>query len=295
MNLVSGNPNPIDRLNGPDLLTSRPDVLRNSRLQLNNLGEGINRATEMFSRLLGEVNKAVGRYGSVQLENLSQMPIFPEPIKALMGMLSRSPEAMAAQLNRVFNNHRDARSVPGIEGRVWVSAENPEQRPQLTQLSQEVARLRQNGTNAVTLGRFFAELGASFATEQSPSLGSVVERSRTIVNRLLGAPPAPAPVPAPAPAPAPAPEIRTLAENEELRAGDKRTVPVRFTDELTIDGQPGKLAASTEGTVTIRGLKFTRTGTEDKVTVEVTAAAPVGDHRLKFAGETKILKVKAPN
>lgn len=293
MNLVSQNPD-AGLPNGPgELPRSRPDVLRGTNLQLGNLSEQVNRATDAFTRLLGEVSKAVGRYGAVQLENLGQMPVFPEPIRALMGMLTKSPEALATQLNRLIPNHASNRPLPGnVTG--WVDAANPGDRALLMQLAGEIDRVRQTAGNGPVMSRFFAQLGTAISSDPQITLRDVVTRARSISLTATSTPqPAQTEV-APALTPAPA-EIRTLGENEELRAGDKRTVNARFADDVTVEGQPGRLAGNTNGAVIINGLKLTRANGEDKVTVEVVNGAAAGERKIKFNGETKILRIRASN
>jgi hypothetical protein len=307
MNLVSNNPGTdglSDRPLGP---LARPDVLRGTGIQLNNLGDQINRATEAFTRLLGEVSKAVGRYGSVQLENLQQMPIFPEPIRALMGMLSRSPEALAAQLNRIVPNHSQTRQLPnGQSG--WVDATRPEDRTLLAQLAAQVERVRGNG-NGPAMNAFFSQLAAALGANNNITLAEVVTRARTLVPNAPTAAPAGAPAAAPAgsPAPvttlsattAPAPtEIAALRNNETLRVGEKRTIPVPFATDVTVEGQEGRLAGSTAGAVTVGGLRLLRGPNENVVTVEVAPRTPAEartavSRTLKFGSETRILTIRA--
>lgn len=292
MNLVSNNPAPDgsrDILPNP---TSRPDILRGTGLQLNNLGEQINRATDAFTRLLGEVSKAVGRYGSVQLENLQQMPIFPEPIRALMGMLTKSPEALAAQLNRMIPNHAQNRQLAnGQSG--WVDATNAGDRTLLGQLAAQIDRVRGNGTGPA-IGAFFSQLAAAVGTNANITLADVVTRARALAPTApLTAPAGAAPLPAPTVAPAPAPtEVTPLGANETLRAGDKRTLAVPFATDVSIEGQTGRLAGSTVGTVTINGLKLTRNQGESTVTIEVATGAAAGRRSVKFGTETRILTIR---
>ncbi len=297
MNVVSPNVGP-DGLpqSRPDSLSvtprTRPDVLRGTNLQLNNFGEQVNRATEAFTRLLGEVSKAVGRYGSLQLESLGQMPMFPEPIRALMGMLSKSPEALATQLNRMVPNHANNRMLPGnLTG--WVDATRSEDRALLTQLAGEIDRVRQTAGNGPVMSRFFAQLGAAIGTNTNITLAEVVNKAKTIA--LTVAPQAPATETTPNTPPPAVPEVRALGENEELNRNDKRTVNVPFSADVSVEGQAGKLAGSTAGSVIINGLKLTRAAGEEKITVEVTANATAGERKLKFNGETKILRVRASN
>ncbi|MBP9750336.1 MAG: hypothetical protein KBC95_00650 [Candidatus Peribacteraceae bacterium] len=303
MNLVSGTPgadsplgSPQDRVLGP---TARPEIVRGTNLQLNNLGEQINRATDAFTRLLGEVSKAVGRYGSVQLENLQQMPIFPEPIRALMGMLSKSPEALASQLNRMIPNHTANRQLANGQT-IWVDATNAGDRTLLGQLATLIDRFR--GTaNGPAIGAFFSQLNAAVGTNTSITLADVVTRARALVPSAPTTAPAgsPAPVPAGSPAPltvAPAStptEIVALGTNETLRVGEKRTIAVPFATDVTIEGQPGRLSGSTAGSATINGLKLTRNQDENTVTIEVATGARAGARSVKFGSETRILTIRS--
>lgn len=299
MNVVSSNLGPdglpqnrTDRLTNPNPL-NRQEVLRGTNLQLNNLGDQLNRATEGFTRLLGEVSKAVGRYGSLQLENLSQMPVFPEPIRFIMGMLSKSPEALATQLNRMIPEHTGTRLLIGGGNQTgWVDAARAEDRALLTQLGGEIDRVRQTAGNGPVMSRFFAQLGSAIGTNTSITLSEVVERAKRI--SLTVAPPTQNESAPNTPAPA-APEIRALGENEQLNRGDKRTVNVPFSADVSLDGQPGKLSGNTAGSVAIHGLKLTRVADENKITVEVMNSATAGERKLKFNGETKILGVRASN
>ncbi len=269
----------------------RSEVLRGTNLQLNNLGEQINRATEAFTRLLGEVSKAVGRYGSVQLENLQQMPIFPEPIRALMGMLSKSPEALAAQLNRMIPNH--AANRPLANNQVgWVDATRAEDRTLLGQLAAQIDRVRGNG-NGPAIGAFFSQLAAAVGTNANISLADVVTRARALAPAAPSTTPAGAPAPLTV-APAAAPSvIAALGANETLRVGEKRTIAVPFATEVTVQGQEGRLPASTAGAVTVGGLKLLRGQNENTVTVEVATGAAAGARTLKFGTETRILTIRA--
>ncbi len=268
--------------------TDRLAALRGLGLQRNNLADTINRATDSFTKLLGEVSRAVGRYGAVQLENLGRMPVFPEPIRALMGMLSRSPEALAAQLNRVLPNHTGTHDLATGQ-RGWVDAARSEDRALLTQLGAEIERTR-GAENGPVLNRFFADLTAAIGSNDSITLAQVVEKARSVRPVTPAAPterPATTPISTPT-----APEISPFKENEQLKVGDKRTLVVPFNQEVKVQNEQGALAASTDSTAVIAGLKLSRKLNENKITIEVQAGATPGERQLQLGADKKILTIK---